>query len=77
VVRGDAPGTVRWHVGPELPERCGPRLLSRAAHEALGAGELQADGTLLHESQPWRLADVWTGEGFAAELTAAELTAAC
>ena len=71
VVRGDGPATVQWHVDGALPLGCGPRLISRAAYEALRAGELTSDGTLAHAGRRYRLADVWTGERFAADLVPA------
>lgn len=67
-VQGDARDSVRWHAAKELPERCGPRLISRAAFEALRAGELAKDGTIVHEGRSFRLADVYTAHGQAAEL---------
>jgi len=71
VCAGDVPGSVRWHCDPKLLDRCGPRLLSRAAYEALRAGELAKDGALVHEGRRFRLADVYTAHGFAAELVPA------
>jgi hypothetical protein len=43
VVPGDAREAVGWHCAPALPDRCGRRLASRAAYDALRAGELRED----------------------------------
>jgi hypothetical protein len=71
VCGADVHGHVRWHADATLPARCGPRLLSRAAYDALRGGEVTADGTLVHAGQRFHLADVWTGEHFAADLVPA------
>lgn len=68
VVQGDARNVVRWHAAEALPERCGPRLISRVAYEALRAGELAKDGTIALEGRSFRLADVFTARGAVAEL---------
>lgn len=71
VCAADAGDRVVWYADAELPARCGPRLLSRAAYDALRAGKLDADGTLVHEGQRFQVADIWTGEQFAADLVPA------
>lgn len=72
VVRGDAREAVDWHCAPALPDRCGRRFISRAAYDALRAGELTTDGTLVHEGRRYRLTDVHTPRGYVAELTPAD-----
>lgn len=71
VCAADTPDRVRWHAAATVSSQCGPRLLSRAAYAALRGGELTTDRTLVHEGQRYLLADVWTGEHFAAELVPA------
>lgn len=68
VCAGDSPGSVRWHVSGDLPARGAPRLLSKAAYEALRSGELATDGSLVLGGKRFRLADVWTGTELAAAL---------
>lgn len=43
MVRGDAREAVGWHCAPALPDRCGRRLASRPAYDALCAGALRDD----------------------------------
>jgi hypothetical protein len=71
VCAGDVRGSVRWYCDPKLLECCGPRLLSRAAYEALRTGELLTDGTLMVDGRRFRLADVYMAHGYAAELVSA------
>lgn len=64
VTEGAAVGTVRWSLAAELPAGCGARLISREAWDALRAGTLAEDGTLLHDGKRYRLADLWTDEPY-------------
>lgn len=68
VCAGDSLGSVRWHISGDLPARGAPRLISKAAYEALRSGELADDGSLVLAGKRYRLSDIWTGTELAAAL---------